>query len=361
MTVKTDKKIFKIIYYAAAAIILLLYLIEAFIYPEFIQVYFKIPLKTLTLIAFLILGGLRLLTKVSFSSFIQKILTIASPLTLYLYMLLLWSNQLFYTNFSFSTFHLHAVEFGFFALVLTLVTVISWTKSFLITNKTLLTFASPWWSIGLMFMFSLYFESAFWHMEKEDSVTEWLTFFAYIAASYLSFQIFKKIKLIKNKPALLKNTLLLLFVMSTFSFLIIAGEEISWGQRIIGFDTPETLEEINTQGELNVHNNETVFQYVYLSYGLLGVYGSFSWIIDKFFKKISQNKHLHWFISIITTPKFLMGYFFPMIIYVIIRKKYGDVLLDRWEEFIELLLAVGILIFLNITLKKIQKSSLKNS
>lgn len=34
------------------------------------------------------------------------------------------------------------------------------------------------------------------------------------------------------------------------------GEEISWGQRIIGFSTPETLNKINVQHEFTLHNIE---------------------------------------------------------------------------------------------------------
>jgi hypothetical protein len=33
-----------------------------------------------------------------------------------------------------------------------------------------------------------------------------------------------------------------------------AGEEISWGQRIFGFKTPEPLAQVNKQDELNLHN-----------------------------------------------------------------------------------------------------------
>ena len=32
------------------------------------------------------------------------------------------------------------------------------------------------------------------------------------------------------------------------------GEEISWGQRIFGFSTPDSLAEINVQTEFNLHN-----------------------------------------------------------------------------------------------------------
>ena len=37
-------------------------------------------------------------------------------------------------------------------------------------------------------------------------------------------------------------------------FLVMCGEEISWGQRIIGFGTPESIEELNVQQEVNFHN-----------------------------------------------------------------------------------------------------------
>jgi hypothetical protein len=38
---------------------------------------------------------------------------------------------------------------------------------------------------------------------------------------------------------------------------VIAGEEISWGQRLLGWATPVVLEAINTQGETNIHNITT--------------------------------------------------------------------------------------------------------
>jgi hypothetical protein len=42
-----------------------------------------------------------------------------------------------------------------------------------------------------------------------------------------------------------------------FLFFVAFGEEISWGQRIFGFGTPESLEEVNDQAETNLHNLAT--------------------------------------------------------------------------------------------------------
>jgi hypothetical protein len=51
--------------------------------------------------------------------------------------------------------------------------------------------------------------------------------------------------------------ILLLFI--GFVFLIAAFEEISWGQRVLGFDTPDKLLEINQQDEFNFHNIDKKF------------------------------------------------------------------------------------------------------
>ena len=41
-------------------------------------------------------------------------------------------------------------------------------------------------------------------------------------------------------------------------FLMAGGEEISWGQRLLGVDTPEGLKAVNVQGETNLHNLEAL-------------------------------------------------------------------------------------------------------
>ena len=44
------------------------------------------------------------------------------------------------------------------------------------------------------------------------------------------------------------------FALLALLFFFAFGEEISWGQRIFNFETPESLEEFNRQGEFNIHN-----------------------------------------------------------------------------------------------------------
>ena len=55
-----------------------------------------------------------------------------------------------------------------------------------------------------------------------------------------------------------------LYILGAFAFVFATGEEISWGQRIFGFETPNYLRDINDQNEFNLHNiNTTMFRRVY--------------------------------------------------------------------------------------------------
>lgn len=76
---------------------------------------------------------------------------------------------------------------------------------------------------------------------KEDSFFEWLTALFYLIAAILLVLTYKK-----NR-----NIFLLLL---SFVLFFGAGEEISWGQRIFGFATPEEINKLNVQHEFNIHN-----------------------------------------------------------------------------------------------------------
>lgn len=39
-----------------------------------------------------------------------------------------------------------------------------------------------------------------------------------------------------------------------FVFFVACGEEVSWGQHLLGFATPEPIEQLNRQDEFNLHN-----------------------------------------------------------------------------------------------------------
>ena len=68
------------------------------------------------------------------------------------------------------------------------------------------------------------------------------------------------------------NSYTRIFIFDLFLFCFIIGmEEISWGQRILGIETPESFKEINYQQETTVHNliSPTYHPLLYLTFSLL--------------------------------------------------------------------------------------------
>jgi hypothetical protein len=83
---------------------------------------------------------------------------------------------------------------------------------------------------------------------REDSVLESLQFIAYAAATALAAGVSWRLWRTGRRG------LGALFFLFACCCLFAAGEEISWGQRVLGFGTPEEVAAVNGQEELNVHD-----------------------------------------------------------------------------------------------------------
>ena len=81
---------------------------------------------------------------------------------------------------------------------------------------------------------------------SEDGPLEWIQFIEYALSSFLAFFVFIKQK--KKKDI---NTFIWLLI-ALLSFFI-AGEEISWGERLTGIGI-NSISNLNVQGETNFHN-----------------------------------------------------------------------------------------------------------
>lgn len=77
----------------------------------------------------------------------------------------------------------------------------------------------------------------------------------------------------KNRQALRTHWIkLAAYLALALFFFFIAGEEISWGQRIFNIATPESIAEVNAQQETNLHNLD-IFEYSdYFSFDRLFTY-----------------------------------------------------------------------------------------
>jgi hypothetical protein len=101
----------------------------------------------------------------------------------------------------------------------------------------------------------------------EDRVVEWSQFAAILAASVV-FALAAR----RAQQAGLRG-LTILFLLVAVGAFVVAGEEISWGQRLLGLETPDVLKDINHQGETNVHNISSLQRVFNLGELLVGLYG----------------------------------------------------------------------------------------
>ena len=82
----------------------------------------------------------------------------------------------------------------------------------------------------------------------EDGFVEWVTVVILFTTMIVCLK--RLVQLRPHRPPLFLSVTFLLAAFCLFG----AGEEISWGQRIFGLETPEYFEENNSQGEIGLHN-----------------------------------------------------------------------------------------------------------
>lgn len=112
---------------------------------------------------------------------------------------------------------------------------------------------------------------------QEDQLAEYATAALYLASSMTVFAAYLASRsCAANFFGRSFNGAVWLLLLAAF-FFICFGEEISWAQRIVGWDTPETWKAVNGHGETNLHNildpsqfsNERILTFIALSFGVL--------------------------------------------------------------------------------------------
>lgn len=86
----------------------------------------------------------------------------------------------------------------------------------------------------------------FWYT-VEDGIVEYFT--ATLLAG-IALVFFTKGKRLYGR----NRSLAYFYFFLVLVFIFGVGEEVSWGQRLLGFETPPDLKKVNAQGELNFHN-----------------------------------------------------------------------------------------------------------
>lgn len=90
-------------------------------------------------------------------------------------------------------------------------------------------------------------------MTREDGIVEITSAICYFISGCLLIDLFIRSRSLK-KRYFLKTGRNYFYLLLGILFFVFCGEELSWGQRIFGFKTPDFIQDINYQGEVNIHN-----------------------------------------------------------------------------------------------------------
>ena len=142
-------------------------------------------------------------------------------------------------------------------------------RTFLITLSALLAVMVAMY--GLLFLP----ESVYSELIDEERPVESIGALALLASSIFCFLAFRKTPPARERAGKVRKLVLLVLAGV---FLIGFGEEISWGQRLLGVDTPAEIKSASGQGELNFHNlnalhgwldADRLFQLFWFGFGVL--------------------------------------------------------------------------------------------
>jgi hypothetical protein len=167
---------------------------------------------------------------------------------------------------------------------------------------------------------------------KQEGVLDALQFPIYLTVSALTFLMFKK-------SSGFERIVILLF---SIGILLIAFEEISWGQTYFSFSTPDYFNSTNLQQETNIHNLEYFQNITHLGYIAVGLFFSFGRILSSIHQldPIIQK--------IIPDWKFI-GFNLPLAIYyyLFFYTNYQKNIIDYVaQEYFEFMFSLGLLIFI---------------
>ncbi|MBN2070323.1 MAG: hypothetical protein JW814_02610 [Candidatus Krumholzibacteriota bacterium] len=155
------------------------------------------------------------------------------------------------------------------------------------------------------------------YMIKEDGIIEYgSSILWFLAAMVVFIHIFRRSRCgVNGRWQLMTDILLIIF------FILCAGEEISWGQRIIGIETPGILREVNVQRELTLHNIESVSIFSNAFFLLTVI---FFLVVPWFAKKYSQVRKLLYFIHFPVSTRFIVYIFIvTLFAWILVGLRFG--------------------------------------
>ena len=197
-------------------------------------------------------------------------------------------------------------------------------------------------------------KGAYKFVTGEDHLAEWLQVVFYTLA--LAYGLFVVSRLWRSG----RHGMAALYIVVVLGLFFMLGEELSWGQRLVGWATPESLREINKQEETNIHNIQNVgsmFKWFQL---LVGAYGTILplWL----WRSRRLQRHLGTLRWLIPHPT-LIPCFALLMVWRLFRNLFEVpdrfyFVVSEYNEVLELALALGFFLFMLFQLRTLQREQL---
>lgn len=282
----------------------------------------------LTLIAFTQRAKLKISPKLAF---------LGGWITLISSTVLGYIESLHFPNYIYGKLHLNFEALIYVSMIWFLTGVLFSQKKWLQEHYNKLIFTSG--IIGVIYGFAFWFVplGMFFELVKEGKQVETLQFLSLLLISGISFFSAKKAMNLTSVVTWQKYLYLAFFITTGLGALLLAGEEVAWGQHWLGY-TVESIQKNNLQNEVTIHNNSFFSQFILQAYLVLTIYGSFSWVAAK----LLGNKVKTWFFAF--TEWYTMPFFLLFPLHQLQQRAFdlGE-LVKQWSEYTELMLYIGIL------------------
>lgn len=302
--------------------------IDTFLYYGAFERYFFIDSRLLTTIWI----GMALAARywlgempIQLSKFLKFIQIIGLPLAVLATLGLTSLEISNFPNYVFSTWRVHYDQAFFFVVLFSGLALIRQSQAFFQKHWRTLVFVSPLIGWGIIHLMKTW-PADYWLLQvnHDDAGVENLQVVSLAVMSITSMYLARFLHKRGKKIAIL-------FLLTALGSFFVLGEEISWGQRIFNIETPEALEEINTQGELTLHNLVYFQNWLRLAYQVIAGVGLI----------LCSIKWLGWLPAV----QKKMSYLFPdraliswFIAFFFLDLTFGGSIHERWFEVAELVI-----------------------
>lgn len=275
----SKKKYIELAYKTSYLAIIAILLLDFFFYHGFVKNNLISPIFIVVIIAAIHLAT-RIITKQKLNNqFATVNLYFIAPISLVLTSTAYYLEEygLLFPNYFFNNFKFHYISLMYLAIPAVIFGVIHSNKTFWIHHwKRIFFLLMTTLALGGAILYYIDVK-AYTKLMAEDGIVEYLSALFFLVAGATLLLLSRKSKFLKKKAV--KNIFIAGCIIAGLALILVAGEEISWGQRIFNIETPDAIAAQNRQGEINLHNSELIWPYVYSAYAFIGTCGMLLWII----------------------------------------------------------------------------------